>query len=210
MIGLVVILMKPMAEAQGDLGNIVKDMNERLTVNEEKLQMAEEELKWTKEELKSSMTTIKELEREVSFLKEPPWTFFCGSQPNGIIGSSQVLSYETLLYSSSNVDGAGLDLSSGIFTSGYAGTYTITWSLWAADKDGGNINIFLRKNREEISESRHVSYYDGSEGYVEDQGGRTLVVHLERGDTLDLYCKICTSHVYETIFCVSLSQFDIQ
>ena len=75
-IGLVVILMKPMAEAQGDLGNIVKDMNERLTVNEEKLQMAEEELKWTKEELKSSMTTIKELEREVYFLKEPPWTFF--------------------------------------------------------------------------------------------------------------------------------------
>ena len=94
MIGLVVILMKPMAEAQGDLENIVKDMNDRLTVNQEKLQMAEEELKWTKEELKSSMTTIKELEREVSFLKAPPWTFFCGSQPNGIIGSSQVLSYE--------------------------------------------------------------------------------------------------------------------
>ena len=41
-------------------------------------------------------------------------------------------------------------------------------------------------------------------------GGRTLVLHLVRGDTLDLYCEDCSATIYRVTFCVSLSTFDIE
>jgi hypothetical protein len=41
-------------------------------------------------------------------------------------------------------------------------------------------------------------------------GGRTLVLHLDRGDTLDLYCEDCSADIYDTTFCVTLSTFDIE
>ena len=60
-----------------------------------------------------------------------------------------------------------------------------------------------------IQESEHVSRYSGPSGHVSDQGGRTLVLHLDRGDTLDLYCDNCSAYISSTTFCVSLSQFDV-
>ena len=147
-----------------------------------------------------------ELKREVSFLKDPPWTFACGAHNKGMTVTDQTISYTTLLYSSTNVAGAGLDISTGVFTAGHPGSYTATWSLLAEDNAGDHyVAVYLRKNGENIEESRHLSEYTGSSGYVGDQGGRTLVLHLDRGDTLDLYCVDCSARIGHTSFCVSLS-----
>ena len=157
------------------------------------------------------ITTKDDLEREVSFLKSPPFSFACGSHYDPISTTSQAISYSTLLYSSSgNIEGPhGLDISTGVFTAGHPGSYTATWSLMAADNAGDSrVYIYLRKNGEYIVDSLHASHHTGT-GTVEDQGGRTLVLHLDRGDTLDLYCDNCSADIWLTTFCVSLSQFDV-
>ena len=179
------------------------------------LRMTEEELNRKCENIDVS---IKELKEEVSFLKEPPWTFMCGARFDDgdyLSITSQAITYSTLFYSSTNVDGSGLDIATGIFSAGFPGSYTATWSLEASNEPGEEaVAIFLRKNGVQIEESRQYSIYDitdgGTSGYIGDQGGRTMILHLDRGDTLDLYCQDCSADIYYISFCVSLSQFDVE
>ena len=97
-----------------------------------------------------------------------------------------------------------------MFLAGHPGSYTATWSTLNQDDVGDHfINIYLRKNNKAIDVARHYSRFDGENGQVQEMGGRTLVIHLDRGDTLDLYCDECSAAIYDTIFCVSLSQFDV-
>ena len=231
-IPLVVLMLMVIGEAKEDLELIVKDMRMKMVDFEDHISITEEKLLSSQRQLMPIQTqqlktdnevlhimeflnshevSIKELERSVSFLKNPPSTFSCGYHTGYEYFVSNVISYTSLSYSSSNVEGSGLDISSGIFTSGHPGTYTATWSL-ASINDAGDhyVQIHLRKNGSMIQESRHVSYYTGSSGKTDDQGGRTLILHLERGDTLDLYCDNCSAGVYDTTFCVSLSQFDVE
>ena len=122
-----------------------------------------------------------------------------------------IASYTTLLYCSTNVAGGGLDISTGVFTAGHPGSYTATWSLIASDDHGKSaVYIYLRKNGVNMDESRHYSHYGGPTAGVGEQGGRTIVLHLDRGDTLEMYCDNCSPGIHRTTFCVSLSQFDIE
>merc|ERR1712215_206044 len=84
---------------------------------------------------KAKGETLKNMEKVVSFLKDPPYTFFCSFQHSTHI-SSQSITYSKLLYSSTNVEGAAMSISTGVFTSGWPGSYTATWSL-SADVDVG-------------------------------------------------------------------------
>jgi len=190
------------------IGQLEKD----ISATKENLLSTKAELLTIIDYLKTKDATIKYLEREVSNLRDPPFTFACGAHYDFLSITSTTISYSTLLYSSTNVDGPhGLDISDGVFTAGYPGTYTATWSLTANDDAEDHfVQIYLRKNGETIEESLHSSWYTGSSGWVTDQGGRTLVLHLGRGDTLDLYCKDCSAGMYYTTFCVSLSQADVE
>merc|ERR1711892_1053928 len=151
-----------------------------------------------------------ELERDVSIIRNPPFIHSCGSHYEYLSITSQTIPYNNLLYSSTNTEGGGLDIARGVFTSPLAGSYTVTWSL-AADDDAGDhsVVIYLRQNGQKIEESRHYSDYSGPSGQATNQGGRTLVLHLDMGDTLDLYCDNCSAYIYRTTFCESLSTFDI-
>ena len=157
--------------------------------------------------MKAKDVMTQELEREVSFLKDPPWTFACGFVFS-LTTTHKAISYDTLLYSSTNVAGAGLDISTGGFTAGHPGSYTATWSLGAGMIHGHRVYIYLRKNGKNIAESLHYSFFNDDSAEVRDQGGRTVVLHLDRGDTLDLYCDNCNTSIYHTTFCVS--QFDVE
>ena len=77
---------------------------------------------------------------------------------------------KVLYFDCNNCDGANFDLASGVYTNGWPGTYTVTWDLRAYGGNGEpTVNIYLRKNNENIEESRHLSYYTGGSGYVYDQ-----------------------------------------
>merc|ERR1711892_1340421 len=185
-IALAVLMMMTIIEAQEDLQVMVNEMRIELD-------MMKEDMISTKEELYSQLdakdVSIYELERSVSFLKEAPWMFTCAGH-----------------YSFTNAAGAGLNITSGQFTAGNTGSYTVTWSLRAINDAGDHsVHINMRKNGKNVDESLHYSRYTGPSGYAYDQGGRTLVVHLERGDTLDLFCNECSAGIDDVTFCVSLS-----
>ena len=80
------------------------------------------------------------------------------------------------------------------------------------DETDDRVVIYLRKNRGDIEESRHESFYvarNGGSGRIDEQGGRTIILHLDKGDTLDLYCQDCSARIELTTFCVSLSHADV-
>merc|ERR1711892_154200 len=189
----------------------------------ELMETAEDDLNATKDDLTDTnlklddltslvddlTTKDHELERDVSIIRNPPFIHSCGHRYSTSI-TAQTIPYDSLLYSSTNTEGGGLDIATGVFTSPWPGSYTVTWSLTADDGYTDSlVRIYLRQNGQKITESVHYSYYSGPSGYVRDQGGRTLVLHLDMGDTLDLYCADCSANIYWTTFCVSLSPFDI-
>ena len=55
------------------------------------------------------MSKTDELEREVAILKAPPYVHACGSHYDGLYGSYMTIPYTSLLYSSTNTEGGGLD-----------------------------------------------------------------------------------------------------
>ena len=180
-------------EPKNDLESIVKEMmmemngrlemtQARMLVLETKNIHLEEELKITNEELadtKVELTATRDdlmsknhlLERDVSIIRNPPFIHSCGSHYNELSITSQTIPYSSLLYSSTNTEGGGLDISTGVFTCPWPGSYTVTWSL-TADDDAGELYgvIYLRKNKRNIIESHHKSWYSGPSGHVYDQG----------------------------------------
>merc|ERR1712215_222677 len=172
----------------------------------------------TKHDLLEKKMTVKDdslqkLSRNVAFLKDPPYTFFCSSSLEWLHITTATITYSKLLYSSTSTwdTPATMDIETGIFTSGWSGTYTVTWSVTARDGAGDDpVTIFLRKNGEMIDESIYKSYYTGPSGFIRDQGSRTLLVHLDIYDTLDLFCDDCNAGVEYVTFCVTMSSFDYE
>ena len=202
------LIMMTIVEAEEELEVVVKEMMMEM-------KMMKWDLRSTKEELLIQIdakdNSIYELERGLSSLKNPSQTFACAGHYSVLSTTRQAISYSNLLYFSSNVAGAGLNITSGQFISGVAGSYTVTWSLRAINDAGDHsVHINLRKNGQNIDESLHYSRYTGPSGYAYDQGGRTLVVHLDSGDTMDLFCNECSAGIDDITFCVSLSQADVE
>ena len=138
---------------------MIMEMKEGILFNQNELMKTKEDLKAiqkdlivtkdklaaTKEDLQTNDILTQKLEREVSFFKSAPFAHVCGAQ-SSITTSGWPISYDSLLYSSTNVEG-GLDISTGQFTSGWPGTYTVTWSLRTDDDEWDTVvAIYLRKN----------------------------------------------------------------
>merc|ERR1719513_64148 len=162
-------------------------MNECLVRTEAELANTKDELAFTKNELALTKARTDELEREVAIVKAPPYINSCGSHYGGLSGSSGTIPYTSLLYSSTNTDGGGLDISTGVFTAPHGGSYTVYWDTTAYLDHGETVVIYLQKNGVSIQESQHLSAYTGPSGHAYDQGGRTIIVYLGVGDTLQLY-----------------------
>merc|ERR1719419_72349 len=177
-----------------------------LTAENSELKKDIQQLKVKDEELECQAT---ELVKDVSFLKSPPVYYICVYQSSTTVTSSNVPFEKTLYSQCTNCQNANFDLASGVYTNGWPGTYTVTWDLWAADNAGNNpVSIYLKKNGEIIFESSHSSYYTGSSGHVTDQGGRTIILRMETGDELSLWCEDCSAYVYQITFCISLTTAD--
>merc|ERR1711892_854176 len=215
---LVIMITLAMVEASDVLQDMVKNVmtemervNRRLAIYEETIKLTNTELLKTQEELARTKMVLKRVTddhktRDQKFEREQPYFHVCGAHFGGreeIV--YEKIAYDSIEYSSTNVAGGGLDISTGVLTSGRAGTYTVTWSLIADAEDGAgnNLNIYLRKNRQNVCSSQLFTGYTNT-----DVAGRTTVLHLDHGDTLDLFCEKCKAHFHRTTFCVSLSTPD--
>merc|ERR1711862_519410 len=92
---------------------MMADMNERLVMTEaelastkDDLAITKDELAFTKNELALTKAKTGELEREVA----PPYIHSCGSHYDLLSASSGTIPYTSLLYSSTNTEGGGLDI----------------------------------------------------------------------------------------------------
>jgi len=196
-----------------DLKKNIQKLENKMEAKGDELKKDFQELTVKNDQLECKAT---EIVRDVSFLKNPPHYHICVYQHFTSVRSSNV-QFQKELYSDCNMcDGeegnspANFDLASGVYTNGWPGTYTVTWDLWAGDDHGEPwVEIYLQKNGVNIEESYHASVYTGSSGYVDDQGGRTMILRMESGDTLSLRCQDCSAHVYDITFCVSLNTFDV-
>ena len=207
-IAMAVIIMMTIVEAEEDLEVMVREMVKEMNMMKSDLQSTKEELL---SQIDAKDDSIYKLERELSSLKNSSYSYACAGHYSVLSTTRQVIPYSNLLYASSNVAGAGLNITSGQFISGLAGSYTVTWSLRAINDAGDHsVHINLRKNGQNIDESLHYSRYTGPSGYAYDQGGRTLVLHLDEGDTMDLFCNECSAGIDDVTICVSLSQADVQ
>merc|ERR1712013_441513 len=196
-----VLITLTMGQAKDDLdtmkemmAEMKKEMMAELASTKDDLAITKDELAATKDELAISkadnaMTKARTdaLEREVAILRNPPYINSCGSYSGYLSGNHMTIPYTSLLYSSTNTEGGGLDISTGVFTAPHGGSYTVYWDTLAAVDGGEYVRIFLQKNGEYIEESKHLSSYTGPSGKVQDQGGRTIMVYLGVGDTLQLY-----------------------
>merc|ERR1712055_968832 len=131
------MLAEEMRETNAKVASMEQEMKVKDSTFEKKIKDMNDtfgkELRKLERELDAREASNAKLEREVSFLKEPPFSFFCGYH-SGTHISSGTITYESLLYSSTSIpDMASLDTKTGVFTSGWGGTYTITWSLMASD-----------------------------------------------------------------------------
>merc|ERR1719317_816455 len=139
------------------------EMNERLSLAEGKLAKTEAELAATKDDLAAIkddlavtrdefavtkdalMSKTDELEREIAILRSPPFLHACGSH-NELLGArSGSIPYTSLLYSSTNTEGGGLDISTGLFTAPCGGSYTVSWATNAYLDSGDDVWIYLQK-----------------------------------------------------------------
>ena len=118
--------------------------------------------------------------------------------------------YDKLFHPLTQSLGSGhtFSTSSGQFTAGLDGVYSVSWDGITVISTGEVIVvIYLRKNGVKLDETRHASYPGvpgSSSSKSEDQGGRTVLIRLQREDTIDLWCDDCSAGFYKIAFCVNL------
>ena len=145
-------------------------------IMQSKCQHMEAEFQLTKEEFVKTSNNLQLqtdlLSKDISALKDPPHYHACVYQDTGYM-SNWVIDFDKVLYTSSNIDEADFDIKAGVFTSGWGGTYTVTWDLRADNNPKERaVELYLKKNGEVIPESHHKSHYEASgyDGRVVDQG----------------------------------------
>jgi len=104
----------------------------------------------------------------------------------------QTVSYDYML---SDFDNSGrpfggdgiLNTTTGVYTCLTPGHYTISYSGTAVIGDGQKVSLHLYLNGAVVPESMWYSFASGiSDQYLEDQGSKTLILHMDHGDFLEL------------------------
>ena len=179
-----------------------KELNARLESLELKLNQKDEKIKELEKRLSSAETILKKVPARVlgdgtgmaQCAYKEYWGTIAGSPLDSIISFDKVYFSD---FNDETLMDTGFNISSGIYTAPNQETdgpmtFMVTWSLQSYDDDlhdGGT--IFLYKNGVRVDQS-----YQNSDGGVRDMGGRTLLMNLDVGDTLYLYCSNC----YEVLF----------
>merc|ERR1740128_673437 len=94
----------------------------------------------TKTMIMEMKTTIAMLQEKITLLevkKDPQYLFQCGYKEfKSYTSYDSPITYDSSFYSRTNLATGGLDLATGVFTSPFSGTYTVTFSLFANNYHG--------------------------------------------------------------------------
>ena len=163
---IIVLIILAIGQAKEDL-EVMKEMIVGLN---ERLAKTELELAATKDDLFTTKAKTEELEKGMTIQRETSFLHTCGSN-SGYLSTNQVtIPYINLLYSSTNTEGGGLDIITGVFTAPAAGSYTVSWNAVARLDNEESVGLYLQKNGENIPDSLHFSEFLAPAGDVYDQG----------------------------------------
>merc|ERR1711935_770420 len=180
--------MKNLQKTNMEMKTIMARQDEKIARQDEKITMQDEKI--TMQDEKNAMQDEKIAEQKVAMLQEKmtsPEAIFCGYQ--GKVTRPSNVNYAYLAFNRTNLHTGGLDVKTGVFTSPFHGTYTITYSARSTNHNGHAVLLYIFKNEVQIDASQHYSSYkseSSDSGFVRDEGGRTLILDLEEGDTLVL------------------------
>ena len=166
----------------------------------------EERLSAIEKVIKEKDEIIENMERSIKSITNPPFGVFCAkSWEGGRDGDTSIITYDEMSHVSTNLDGPGLDLDTGVFTAGHNGTWSVSFhfrSTTSEHLDGNSIH--LAKNGKNIwvfAGIRHVADID----YLELDIGRTTYTHLDKGDALYLsQSPHEVSHITDVTVCYEL------
>merc|ERR1719206_1594492 len=105
-----------MAEMKKEMMAELASTKDDLAITKDELAATKDELAITKADNAITKARTDALEREVAILKAPPYIHSCGSHSGRLSGSSGTIPYTSLLYSSTNTEVGGLDISTGVFS----------------------------------------------------------------------------------------------
>jgi len=155
------------------------------------------------DEVSKLKSTARGQEQEIRRLRDPPVAYYCGYKEL-YNQNSQIVPYDSLFYSYSNQGVGGLDTSTGTFSAPFPGTYRITYSVYNEVVYDQSVEMHIQKNGVSIPESLHWSWYSSTG----EQGGRSILLHLDLAETVALYCDLCAGNIKHVLFCINLEQFD--
>ena len=164
------------------------------------------------EKLAENKLRIAELEARLEKkVMEPATMSVCGYMNQWSTSGATVL-YSHLFHQETNLATGGLDKYSGVFTAGLSGVHLITWSLLAENRPPAfdyppldPVDLHLYLNGLEMPEARHVSWSgEANDDLIYELGGRTVMLSLQEGDTLELFCDNCDPSIAEVTFCIAL------
>ena len=151
---------------------------------------------------------VTRLEETVARMRSPPVAIQCGWRRNDWTEDNSTITYDKLTLSALSRVSGGLDTNTGVFTAGYPGIWSITFTMRSFKPKTGVRNMaWLYLNGEKIEETLHLTYYSGSKGYVGSQGSRTIFLQLNQGDEVTLRTGEIYSLSYITL-CFELAHFD--
>ena len=132
---------------------------------------------------------------EIQLLKNKPHSIHCGHRQLWDTRDS-VITYDEVTPSSQSggVGGiGGLDRTTGVFTAGHSGIWSITYSVQSFNPEGYGYNtLYIWINQVKFTESQHYVDYYKSKTKVYSLGGRTFYRHLSAGNTVTLRA----GHIY--------------
>jgi len=97
-----------------------------------------------------------------------------------------IVKYDSVITNVNNVDGAGLDPSTGLFTAGWAGSYQVVANMeMVASSSEQSVWVVVNENKVEQS-FMHFRHEGNNFGKGVDNGSRDIILDLNVGDTVGL------------------------
>jgi len=124
--------------------------------------------------------------------------------------ANATITYDSLLSDWSNEAGEGImDINTGVYTLlRPGGFYRVTYSGFIGMNPGDQVYVDLHHNGERVKGGDWYSQAQGDSTWImSEQGSRSLVIHMDMGDTLELKTREEPNfgHLLELILCVSLT-----
>jgi len=207
-------------QIEEEVNNLREEMMakmEELTAENRALRKTMDDMEaMTREELVNLQTSLAESTQSRGL----PYAVSCAYQDKWGTASATI-TYDSLLSDWKNdFDPKGADGVMDIKTGQYtvirpAGHYTITFSATAVVPQSQDMIIYLYHNGNRVKESPWWSYalHDETKpgSYMHEQGSRTVILHLDQGDTIELRTN-SSSHfhgvLYNVNLCISLTSWD--